>query len=89
MSDPRPSSTDSDSNRGGDSTRNSNNKRSNLQPQLDQDHYKAQKSLDAHEKDLLDSLLIKMQEELLMLALWEQELIERLQRRKNKAGFLQ
>lgn len=90
MSDPRPSSTGSDSNRGGgDSTQNSNNKRSKLQQQMDQNHHEMQESLNTHEKDLLDNLLLKMQEELLMLAQWEQELLERLQRKKNKTGFLQ
>jgi len=89
MSEPRRSSTGSDSNRGGDSTQNSNNKRSKLQLQPDQSQCRMQEELKSHEKAVLEQLQQRMQEELLMLDLWEQELLERLQRKKNKTGFLQ
>jgi hypothetical protein len=45
--------------------------------------------LKMHENAILEQLQQKMQEELFMLEQWEQELLKRLQRKKNKAGFLQ
>ena len=60
-----------------------------MQLQPDQIQLGMQEELKAHEKAVLDQLQQRMQEELLMLELWEQELLERLQRKKNKTGFLQ